>query len=83
MLQKLQGHKNVVYCISFNIPYADKVGTGSFDQTAKIWDVDSGKCIRTLKGHNGEIVCLCFDPTSTQLATGSMDKTAILWNLET
>ena len=46
MLQKLKGHKNVVYSISFNLPYADKVGTGSFDQTAKLWNVKDGKCLR-------------------------------------
>ena len=83
MLQKLKGHKNVVYSISFNLPYADKVGTGSFDQTAKLWNVKDGKCLTTFRGHNGEIVCLAFDPNSSQMVTGSMDKTAILWNLET
>ena len=82
ILQKLKGHKNVVYSISFNLPYADKVGTGSFDQTAKLWDVKDGKCLTTFRGHNAEIVCLAFDPTSSQMVTGSMDKTAILWNLE-
>jgi dynein assembly factor with WDR repeat domains 1 len=33
---KLKGHKNVVYAISFNLPYGDKVATGSFDATAKV-----------------------------------------------
>jgi hypothetical protein len=26
----------VVYAISFNLPYGDKVATGSFDSTAKV-----------------------------------------------
>ena len=59
------------------------MATGSFDKTAKIWDVDTGKCLSTLKSHTSEIVCLTFDPESNLLLTGSMDKTAILWNLET
>lgn len=36
ILQKLKGHKNVVYAIGFNLPYGDKVATGSFDATAKV-----------------------------------------------
>ena len=63
--------------------YGDKVATGSFDHTAKLWNVDNGDCISTYTGHEMEIVCLQFDPMSTQLLTGSMDKTAKLWNIET
>jgi dynein assembly factor with WDR repeat domains 1 len=36
MLHKLTGHKNVVYAIAFNVPFGDKVATGSFDSTAKV-----------------------------------------------
>jgi len=34
----LEGHMNVVYCIAFNNPFGDRIATGSFDKTAKIWD---------------------------------------------
>ena len=36
IIHKLKSHKNVVYAISFNLPYGDKVATGSFDSTAKV-----------------------------------------------
>jgi dynein assembly factor with WDR repeat domains 1 len=36
LVNKLVGHKSVVYAISFNLPYGDKVGTASFDATAKV-----------------------------------------------
>ena len=35
----LEGHKNVVYSLSFNNPFGDRVATGSFDKTAKV-DLD-------------------------------------------
>jgi dynein assembly factor with WDR repeat domains 1 len=35
----------VVYCIAFNNPFGDKVVTGSFDKTAKIWDVETGNLL--------------------------------------
>ena len=36
IVHKLKSHKNVVYAIAFNLPYGDKVATGSFDTTAKV-----------------------------------------------
>jgi dynein assembly factor with WDR repeat domains 1 len=36
IIHKLKSHKNVVYAISFNLPYGDKVATASFDTTAKV-----------------------------------------------
>ncbi|KAK6092583.1 Dynein assembly factor with WDR repeat domains 1 [Batrachochytrium dendrobatidis] len=80
-LQSLEGHKNVVYALSFNHPFSDKIATGSFDKTAKIWDSYSGKCLHTLGGHSEEVVCLTFNPNSTLLATGSMDSLGILWDV--
>jgi dynein assembly factor with WDR repeat domains 1 len=82
-LHTLEGHRNVVYSIGFNNPYGDKIATGSFDKTCKLWSTESGKCFHTFKGHNAEIVCLSFNPQSTMLATGSMDNTAKLWDVET
>ncbi|KAF6027411.1 DAW1 [Bugula neritina] len=42
--------------------FRDKVLTGSFDKTAKLWSSESGKCFHTFRGHSSEIVCLNFDP---------------------
>ena len=53
MKQKLKGHTNVVYTISFNLPYDDKVGNGSFDNTVKLWNVNDDQCLSTFKGHSG------------------------------
>jgi len=32
----------VVYSLAFNNPFGDRVATGSFDKTAKIWDTNNG-----------------------------------------
>ncbi|KAG1496535.1 hypothetical protein G6F54_006399 [Rhizopus delemar] len=74
----LQGHEDSVYCsawIGKNL-----LATGSRDQAVKIWDVSSGKCIRTLKDHHtGSILCMRVDRDT--LMTGSSDATCILWSL--
>lgn len=41
----LQGHVDSVYCVKFD---AEKIVTGSRDRTLKIWDVSTGKLLKTL-----------------------------------
>jgi len=48
------------------------------DQTAKLWDVETGKEFATLKGHTGEIVSLNFNADGDKLLTGSFDRTAMV-----
>lgn len=81
-LHVLEGHKNVVYAVAINNPFGDKVLTGSFDKTAKLWEASSGKLWHTLKGHTAEIVCVQFNSASTRICTGSMDNCAKLWDVE-
>lgn len=50
-LLSLEGHKNVVYCIAFNNPFGDRIVTGSFDKTAKLWDATTGQLYQTFTGH--------------------------------
>lgn len=61
--------------------HRDKIATGSFDKTAKLWDTESGKLLYTFAGHQNEVVTVAFDPHKSLLATGSMDQTAKLWDL--
>lgn len=58
----LKGHSSIVYCLSYNNPYGNKVATGSFDKTCKIWSAETGECLLTLNKHNAEVVSLCFEP---------------------
>lgn len=36
----LDGHRNVVYAIAFNNPWGNKIVTGSFDKTCKLWNAE-------------------------------------------
>ena len=58
------------------------MATGSDDKTIKIWNLDSGKCIRTLVGHTGSVYSIQLLPKN-QLLTGSNDETIKTWNFET
>lgn len=80
--RSLVGHDNIVYCLSFNNPYGNRVATGSFDTTCKIWCSETGDCLQTLSKHEAEVVALSFEPQGYLLATGSLDNTAKIWDLE-
>jgi WD40 repeat protein len=34
-----------------------RVVSGSEDNTLRVWDVDTGECVRVLKGHGGVSEC--------------------------
>lgn len=57
--------------------FSDKIATGSFDKTCKLWSTETGKCFYTFRGHTAEIVSsdgcflfLCF-PTPSLMTMSS------------
>ena len=54
-----------------------------YDNTVKLWNIESKTEIATLKGHSNYIYTVAFNPNGSILASGSMDKTIKLWNVET
>jgi WD40 repeat protein len=86
---RLDGHNGSVNSVSFS-PDGKTLATGSSDNTIKLWDVETGKEIRTLSGHNGyargednHISSVSFSSDGKTLTSGSNDDTIILWNVET
>jgi serine/threonine protein kinase len=54
--------------------------SGNSDQTLKLWEVDSGRCLRTFEGHtNVSSVCLSTD--GRRALSGGRDKTLKLWEV--
>jgi len=49
---------------------------------AKIWDGESGKELRTLRGHSGSVNSVAFSPDGKRMATASDDQTAKVWDAE-
>jgi WD40 repeat protein len=55
--------------------------SGSRDNTLKLWDVATGKELRTLTGHTDEVASVVFSPDGRTALSGSRDMTLKLWDL--
>ena len=56
--------------------------TGSWDKTAKIWEVGSWRQIgETLEGHSDNVRCVAINEDRTLAITGSRDKSVLVWDL--
>ena len=79
-VRTFQGHGSYVWSVAFS-PDGLYLATGSEDNTAKLWEVASGRAVRTFQGHGDAVGSVAFSPDGRQLATGSSDKTAKLWEV--
>ncbi|MCA2931148.1 MAG: hypothetical protein IM336_11940, partial [Microcystis sp. M018S1] len=79
---RLEGHDNSVLSVNFS-PDGKTLVSGSDDKTIKLWNVETGKEIRTLYGHDNSVTSVNFSPDGKTLVSGSDDNTIKLWNVET
>jgi len=73
------GHSAEIWALAWN-PAADRIATGSFDHTIRIWD-DRGRMLAVLRGHREAIVDLSWSPHGDILASSARDGTIRLWDL--
>ena len=62
-------------------PDGARLLSGSFDNTVRLWDVNSGECLRTFNGHSRVVRSVSFSPDGARLLSGSDDNTVRLWDV--
>uniref|UniRef100_A0A915J127 WD repeat-containing protein 37 n=1 Tax=Romanomermis culicivorax TaxID=13658 RepID=A0A915J127_ROMCU len=85
------GHRDGVWHVDVSKPgsYKAVLGSASADQTARIWNIETGVCLMQYTGHCGSVNSLAFNRTENVLAgttgllavTASGDQSAHVWKV--
>ncbi|KAG9390876.1 Protein tyrosine kinase [Carpediemonas membranifera] len=67
-----------VNCLSVS-PDGEVIASAGADHAIKLWDSETGKRIKTLKGHTDDVTSIAFTSDSESLISGSWDQTAKVW----
>ncbi|KAH6883577.1 hypothetical protein B0T10DRAFT_518676 [Thelonectria olida] len=65
--QSLEGHSDTVSSVAF-LADGQRLASGSYDKTVKVWDAATGACMQTLE-IDQVITVLSFDPMRNSLLT--------------
>ncbi|KAK5989062.1 F-box and WD-40 domain-containing protein 7 [Cladobotryum mycophilum] len=75
----LQGHVMGVWAM---VPWGDTMVSGGCDRDVRVWDLKTGACLHTLRGHTSTVRCLKMADANTAIS-GSRDTTLRVWDIRT
>nr|MEC4583126.1 WD40 repeat domain-containing protein [Candidatus Parabeggiatoa sp.] len=77
-----EGHTDSVESVAISND-GKQILSGSYDNTVKMWHIETGEIIHTFKGHTDFVMSVNFSPDSQAVLSGSADNTLKRWNTET
>jgi len=78
----LSGHTFSVLSVAYS-PDGVFLVSGGFDDTIKLWDMQTGGVVKTFYGHTDCVISVSVSADCTRIASGSRDYTIRLWNIQT
>ncbi|KAI0876108.1 WD domain-containing protein [Hypoxylon argillaceum] len=87
-IRTLPGHDHSVSAVRF-IPSGaagapssgNLLVSASRDKTLRVWDVSTGYCVKTIRGHADWVRDVCPSPDGRYLLSAGNDQTARLWDI--
>jgi WD40 repeat protein len=73
------GHTRPLRAVAFS-PDGRLLASAGLDYGIKLWDIKTGKELRTIYGHKSAVWALAFSPDGRVLASGGADRTIQLWD---
>src|SRR5205823_3425458 len=75
-------HPVAVYSLAYSFD-GTRLVTGTEDNRARLWDVESRRPLGLPMEHRGSVVAVGFAPDGKSVLTGSGDRTARIWDVAT
>ncbi|DAZ97362.1 TPA: hypothetical protein N0F65_003385 [Lagenidium giganteum] len=80
MLMNFSAHENWVRCVRFH-PSGRYVISAAEDKTLRAYDIETGRCVRTLdEAHGHFLTSLDVHPSLPLMITGGIDKVINVWD---
>lgn len=74
------GHSHVITSLAFTSG-GSVLATASKDKTVNLWNMSTGRRVRSLKDHAGEVYSIAFSPDGKVLASAGQDQDIIMWDV--
>lgn len=78
-LRTLAGHEGPVRCVAFS-PDGKRAVTGSYDNTARIWDWERGNTVAVLRSPARDFRTIAFSPDARRVLATSCDGKIWTWD---
>lgn len=75
-------HRRLVLDATFD-PDGQRFATASYDNTARVWDTDSGRAVTPWLRHEGAVRSIRYSGSGREVLTASDDGTAAVWDANT
>ncbi|MBL8794373.1 MAG: serine/threonine protein kinase [Planctomycetia bacterium] len=89
-VRRFKGHATGVRCVAFapdgrralsggGEAEAKQRGVALVDCAVRVWEVESGRMLRSLEGHAGPVTCLAVSPDGRLAVSGSSQDATLRW----
>lgn len=78
----LKGHYSAVQGVALSAN-GRRMVSASWDETLKVWDLESGRELRTLAGHSSAVFGVAVTADGKRAVSAAGDKTLKVWDIET
>jgi WD40 repeat protein len=79
---RMASHRENITSVAVN-PAGTQIASVALDKTIKIWDMESGKELRSISNIGGSVNAVSWSPDGKTLIHGAEDKTVRIWDAET
>ncbi len=83
LVADLKGHSKEVYTLDWSPKSSSDhlIASASKDNSVRIWDIKTSKCIRELLLHSQAVYSVRFSPNAKYIASGGFDGRIVVWQV--